>query len=323
MGGQHDPQRRAGARCRVDGDGARRWSRVAAVAERQKGNVTREQLIACGLGPDAVDNWVKSGRLISKHRGVYRLGHDAAPAYADEMAAVLACGDGAVLSHGSAARLWGLLSRPDSPRPISVLLAGRNPGLKPGIRIHRTRSLPRAETTRRHDIPVTTPTRTLLDLASEASTNTLARALNEAQVLGLARPADLLPLLAGHPRHRGASTLRALVGGPDVAMTRSEAERRFLALTEAAKLPRPRVNARVGAYEVDFLWPGQRLVVEVDGFRFHSSRVAFERDHARGADLAAIGYTTIRVTWRQIADEPHALVARIAQALATASGARS
>lgn len=98
-------------------------------------------------------------------------------------------------------------------------------------------------------------------------------------------------------------------------MTRSEAERRFLALIRAARLPTPRTNVRVGRHEVDFVWPAERLIVEVDGFRYHGSRHAFERDRARDTDLAALGYTVVRVTWRQITEESHALIARIARAL--------
>jgi very-short-patch-repair endonuclease len=293
--------------------------RIGQLAGRQKGNLTRRQLLAVGLGADAIDNWVKSGRLIVKHRGVYRLGHDAAPPFADELAAVMACSPSAFLADANAAHLWRLLQPAEPPRPITVLLAGRSLRAKPGIRVRRTRSLPTDETTTHDGIPTTAPARTLLDLAATASSRTLERALNEAQVLKLTTPPRLLPLLARHPRHRGTKALRALVDPAGTrGFTRSEAERRLLALIRAAGLPLPRANVKLGPYEVDFLWPAQRLVVEVDGFRYHSSRVAFERDRARDAELAALGYRVVRVTWRQIAEEPYAVVARLAQAVGSA-----
>ena len=269
-----------------------------------------------GLGADAIDNWLKSGRLFAKHRGVYRLGHEAVPAFSDEAGAVLACVPDAFLSHGSSLPVWKLLPTSPTAGRIDVTVIGRNPGSKPGIRIHRTRGLPADEKTIHQGIPITTPARSLFDAAAELPIRTLERALNEAQVLRLTTPSELLPLLARHPRHRGTRALRAAIGdGGTPALTRSEAERRFLALIRAAKLPPPRTNVRVGRHEVDFLWAAERLIVEVDGFRFHSSRHAFERDRARDADLAALGHKVVRVTWRQIVREPYAVVARIAQAL--------
>lgn len=282
--------------------------------------MTRRQLERCALPARTIDNWIESGRLIRKFPGVYRLGHEAAPEFADELAAVMACGQGAILSHLSAAQLWGLLPRSAQPGPIAVLLARRTSRPKPGVQIHRTRSLHSSEATIHRGVPVTTPVRTLLDLAAEVDTRTLERALNEAQVLDLTKSSDLRALLAQRRRHRGARALRALATNDGASgITRSEAERCLLALIRAAGLPIPRTNARVGPYEVDMLWPDQRLVAEVDGFRYHSSRFAFERDRARDAELTACGYRVIRVTWRQITDESFAVVARIAQALGSAA----
>jgi very-short-patch-repair endonuclease len=178
--------------------------------------------------------------------------------------------------------------------------------------------LPPAERTIHDGIPVTTPARTLLDLAATVDARTLERALNEAQVLRLTTPSALLPLLTQHSRHRGARALRALAEPDRTRMTRSEAERRLLKLTRTAQLPTPRTNARLGPFEVDFLWAEHRLIVEVDGFQFHSSRDAFERDRARDSELVARGYRVVRVTWRQIVRDPYAVVGRIAQALGSA-----
>jgi very-short-patch-repair endonuclease len=230
------------------------------------------------------------------------------------MAALLACGHGAVLSHWSAARLWSLSRRVGGEVEVTVI--GRSVDRKYGIRIHRTASLPRQELRTRHGIPVTSPARTVLDLAAEASAHELEKVTAEVYVQRLVTRDGFLHLLSGHPGRRGAKALRDLVGcGETVAMTRSEAERRLLALIRRAGLPAPAVNARLGRYEVDFLWPEQRLVVEVDGFAFHSSRVAFDRDRTRDAQLTAAGYRVVRLTWRQIVNDPEATLVRLTRAL--------
>jgi very-short-patch-repair endonuclease len=192
--------------------------------------------------------------------------------------------------------------------------------VKPGIVVHRVTRLDPSEARRCHRVPVTTPARTLLDLAATASPSELERAAAEARVRRLVRSRDLLALLARYPRHRGAATLRTLIDSKaDPALTRSEAERRFLSLVRAAELPAPEVNVRVGRHEVDFLWQESRLIVEVDGFRFHSSTAAFERDRARDAELMALGFHVLRVTWRQIVTQPEAMLVRLAQAIASGS----
>lgn len=165
---------------------------------------------------------------------------------------------------------------------------------------------------------VTAPARTLLDLAEVVSSRELERAVAEAQVRGLVRISQLHAAIARAPGRHGAAPLRALLDadtGP--ALTRSEAEQRLLTLVRAARLRSPETNVRFGRYEVDFLWRAERLVLEVDGYAFHSSRAAFERDRLRDAELQLAGLRVVRVTWRQIVDEPEALVARLAQALAS------
>jgi very-short-patch-repair endonuclease len=189
--------------------------------------------------------------------------------------------------------------------------------VRPGIKIHRVAWIGPTELRTRFGIPLTSPVRTVLDLAG-TSPNELEAALAEGYATRLIRRRELAALLADHPRHRGTRRLRALIDeGP--ALTRSEAERRFLALVRRARLPQPEVNVRLGR-ELDFLWRRERLVVEVDGFAFHSTRAAFERDRRRDAELAANGFHVIRITWRQIVSEPEAVVARLAQALVRAAG---
>jgi very-short-patch-repair endonuclease len=199
---------------------------------------------------------------------------------------------------------------------IDVTVRRGDPRGKPGIRLHRAQSLDSNEILIRRRIPITSPARTLLNLAA-TSPRDLERALVETYAKHLVRRAELLALIARHPRHRGAARLRALVE-TDPAFTRSEAERRFLTLVRRTGLPAPESNVRLGPYEVDFLWRRERVIVEVDGYAFHSSRRSFEDDRRRDADLAARGFRVIRITWRQLISEPEAVLVRLAQALARA-----
>jgi len=283
---------------------------VTAIAARQHAVVSGAQLAAAGLDRHALAHRVAEGWLRRLHRGVFLVG-TVEPPLAGAMAATLACGDDAVLSHHSAAVLWGLCAPAAGAMHVSVV--GRNLRGPPGVVIHRIRDLHPADATRHDGIPVTSPARTLLDLATQLPNRELARAVEEAQVRRLVTDRSLNEQFSRYPRHRGAGRLRE-AARTEPTLTRSEAERRLIELIRAARLPEPRANARVGRYEVDLLWPEQRLVVEVDGYAFHSTRAAFERDRRRDADLQAAGYRVIRVTWRQIAEEPEAVVATLALA---------
>jgi very-short-patch-repair endonuclease len=295
---------------------------IAKLAARQRGVISRAQLLETGLTRDAIDNWLKSARLHPLYRGVYLLGHPRSIEGARELAAVLACGPGSVLSHRSAATLWRLL--PDPGGDVDITLAGRHCGAKQGIRIHRLAALDPRDVRTLGGIPVTSPPRTILDLSAVVPPRELERALAEAHTRRLARRNQLLPLLARCSGRRGARALRTLIDDDAApALTRSEAEERLLALIRAAELPAPEANVRIGRHEVDFLWPDHGLVVEVDGFRFHSSRSAFERDRLRDAELGGMGYRVMRITWRQIVDGPEALIARISKALAAGEHPRS
>ena len=291
---------------------------IAGIAVRQFGVVSRSQLLARGVARSTIQRRLRAGLLRSLHRGIYLVGHSKPERGTWELAAVLACGDRTVVSHRSAAWMWGLLPYPAKPRPVDVTVSGgREAARRAGIRIHCVRSLDRRDTRSLNGIPATTPARTLLDLATLLPPHLLERVIAEAEVRRLVRRRDLLDQLERNPGRRGTRVLRGVLdldGGP--AFTRSNAERRLLRLLRAAELPIPRVNSRVGRYEVDFVWSEQRLVVEFDSFRVHSPRAKFERDRQRDAELAAAGYTVIRVTWRQLVDSPEAVVARIAQALA-------
>jgi len=277
------------------------------VAAGQHGVVTSAQLFVAGLGRHAIAHRVRVGWLRRLHRGVYLVGPLMGP-LTKEMAALLACGDRAALSHATAAAIWGLV--PDLPAVVQVSVA-RNVRRREGVRVHRVARLGSADVTVRDGCRLTTPARTLSDLACELAPREFSRAVEEAQVQRLVTRHELLTLLPS----RRSPALRDAIEEP--SLTRSEAERRLLDVIRSARLPRPRTNVRVGFHEVDFHWPEQRLVVEVDGFAFHSTRAAFERDRLRDAQLQAAGQRVIRVTWRQITHEPAALIARLAAALVT------
>lgn len=294
----------------VDGTGPQA---IARVAEAQHGVLTREQLLAAGVGRGAIAHQVRTGAVYRLLPGVFSIGHQPLAPLAREAAALLSLGDGCALSHASAAAIWGIATRPGDE--VHVTVVARNPRPRPSVRAHRVRHLDPRDVRVRDGLPVTAPARTLIDLAGLASEQ-LESALAQARVARLVNDRDLARAIDRSPRRRGVATLRRLLElERGHARTRSEAERRFTALVHAARLPGPVANVRIGGYEVDFLWATARLVVEVDGYRYHGHRAAFERDRIRDQALATSGYRVLRVTWRQLVDEPLPLVARIAQAL--------
>jgi very-short-patch-repair endonuclease len=195
-----------------------------------------------------------------------------------------------------------------------VTVAGRETRDRPGIRSHTARLHPR-DATRKHGISVTSPARTLLDLAATLPQRELDRAVEQAQVQRQASLHSLNEQFARYPGHQGTAALTEAIR-TDPAFTRMELERRMLALIRAVRLPAPEVNVMLGIWEVDFLWRDARLIVETDGYAFHSSHRAFERDRRKDQELQAGGRRVIRFTWRQITDEPEAVIAALAVALA-------
>ena len=272
---------------------------MMAIAARQHGVVMTEQLVGAGIRRGAIARRVQAGRLKPWSRGVY-LAAPAAQPWTAEMAALLTCGvERSGLSRLTAIAVYGLRARP----PIVDITVAGNVRSRHNVRVHRTTDL--QDITIHKGLRLTTLTRTLEDLTSTLAPRELERLIQEAHAQGL----TLLP-------SRRSTALRDAMGD-EPELTRSEGERRLHALIAKAGLPRARRNARVGPYEVDALWPEQRLVVEVDGYAFHSSRPAFERDRAKDAHLTAMGYRVIRVTWRQLVYKPEEVIARLAAALAT------
>lgn len=293
-------------------------ARIGALAARQHGLVTRAQLLDAGVSERTVDYRVRRRHLFPVHRGVYRVGSTVSDAER-EMAAVLACGHGAVVSHRNAAKLWRLLPG-DGGAPLHVTVRALNRRRRPGLAVHCSPGLRPEETATVDGIPVTTPARTVLDLAGTVRSRTLEQALAAAEREGLSDRSELKALIERHPRRGGVRVLRALLDrNGEPAFTRSEAEECFLSLVDKARLERPESNVTVAGYEVDFLWRTPRLVVEVDGFEFHSSRATFESDRKKDGQLVARGFRVLRLTWRQLTREPEAVLVRLAQALA-ASG---
>jgi very-short-patch-repair endonuclease len=288
-------------------------TRIATLAAAQHGVVTRTQLLQLGVGRSAIDRRLRDGVLRVVHRGVFAVG-PLPGRYAREMAAVLACGEGAAVGGRSAGALFGLTPPQPAAEPVYVIV-GRRTGRRQGIEAHRLDLAP-DEVTRVEGVPVTTAARALLDLAAVLATAELERALAVADRERLATRASLETLLARRAHQRGAGALQAFLDlGREPAFDRSEAERRMLALLRRARLPMPAVNARIHGLEVDFHWRAQQVVVEIDGFAFHSSRTAFEHDRQRDQLLAAAGIVVMRVTWWQLTREPLATVVRIAQLL--------
>ncbi|HEX6694161.1 MAG TPA: type IV toxin-antitoxin system AbiEi family antitoxin domain-containing protein [Longimicrobiales bacterium] len=294
---------------------------IDGIAARQHGVILRKQMAAAGVGRGAIDRRIAIGRLHPLHRGVFRVGPVVSP-HARTMAAVLACGTHAVLSHRSAGALWGLLPAA-SGGALEVTLPRDVRRRVPGVVAHRTCVLGVDDITVCDGIPVTTPVRTLLDLGLVLPSHELERAIATADRVGMVRMEDLTTRVNGlssravrlADMYRGAARIRTLLQLHGAALTRSEAEARLLSLIRRARLPRPRVNATMLGYEVDFLWEEQRLVVEVDGFAYHSSEKAFARDRRRDAELTTAGYNVVRFTWDDLSRHPEATLVMLAQAL--------
>jgi hypothetical protein len=264
---------------------------VAALAGEQHGVAARAQLLRLGLSASAIDRSVRAARLHPVHRGVYAVGHRVLTVEGHWMAAVLASGDDAVLSHTSAAAAWDLIQI--RAGATHVTLPG-DPGRRKrrGIRVHRSGTLTPADTTVHRGIPVTTPARTIIDLARTLEGRALEHVVDVADQRGLVDFTDLW--------HADSASLRAVLSRYSPAPTRSELEERFLALCDDHGIPRPETNVRIDGIEVDFVWRDARLIVEVDGYAYHRSPSAFESDRARDATLTAARWRVLRFTWDHV-----------------------
>jgi very-short-patch-repair endonuclease len=286
--------------------------RVARIATGQHGVVTVTQLLEAGLSREGIKRRARRGALHRVHRGVYRVGHRAPSTEAHCLAAVLACGEGAVLSGQAAAFVFGLVKgRP--PRPEVTAVAWRRVA---GVITHRARHLDPRDVTSYRFIPITTVARTVLDLAGSLSLGELARACHEADVRYRVGAAEVDAALARRPNVPGAGKLHEVFHG-DARVTLSKLERDFLAVLRSAGLPLPETNRLVGGRYVDCRWPEHQLIVELDGYRFHRSRHAWEQDRRREREARARGDEFRRYTHGDVGDDRTLMLAELQQLLAS------
>jgi very-short-patch-repair endonuclease len=287
---------------------------IAKLVACQHGVVARWQLLAAGATRHQIGERLRNGRLRELHRGVYLVGHAIPPPYALESAAILVCRGRATLAEDSAAALWGLIAYPP-PGDVCLVVP---PGLTPtrsGLRVRRARLEP-CDIRRREGLPLTSPPRTVLDLAATLDEAALEALVAEAHYRQLAREPELRSQLARHPHKPGVRRLARILdipGGPQ--RTRSDGERAMLRLLREAGITGFECNARIHGYEVDFLWRERNLVLEIDGWDGHSGRIAFERDRLKAATLTASGVNVMPITGRQIRDDPDGVLARVGSAL--------
>ena len=272
--------------------------------------ITRAQLLGLGFTPTAIKQRLANGRLHALYRGVYAVGRPGLARYGRWMAAVLACGDGAALSHQSAGALWGICA--ERLDVIEVSIPSDTPYRRLGIVVHRTRHL---DATREQRIPVTTVPATLSALATRLETAKIERAISEADRRDLITPTQLRAAIGGEPR---SAALRRILDRRTFVLTDSELERRFLPIAAQAGLPPPQTGTRLNGFKVDFFWAELRLVVETDGLRYHRTPAEQARDRLRDQAHTAAGLTTLRFTHEQVRYEPEHVRATLAATAAQA-----
>jgi very-short-patch-repair endonuclease len=292
---------------------------IVDLASRQRGLLTHTQLVSLGVGERAIKRWLASGRLQNVHREVYAYGSQPITKRGKWLAAVLAMGPEAFLSHRSAAALWGVAA--DDHKVHVTAPGGRQvrPGRK-GIQVHRCKFEPE-ERTVREGIAVTTVARTLFDLAERSPPRELKGAWDEASRLRTLRVPEVVAIYERRPGRRLARrNIRPILLAEQryVEDTDSPLEDRFVEFCAAHRLPPAQTNVLVEGDAVDVLWPAARLIIELDSWEFHSHRGAFDKDRSRDADHLLGGYRTVRVTHRRLSDEPERLAAQIRALLAAA-----
>jgi very-short-patch-repair endonuclease len=296
---------------------------IAGIAGRQHGVVALFQLRDAGLSVKAVQKRVDRGRLHRVHEGIYAVGHPLIGRKGRFMAAVLAGGAEALLSHRSAADLWGL--RRDPRSSLDVTAPNRRGRIPAGIDAHRDGSIVFADRAVVHGIPCTSLARTLLDLAAVVSFWELRKAVAEAEVLRLLDVSEVRKLIRRSRGRRGVARLRCCIDElrPSTRRTRSELEREFLRRCEQVGLPEPEVNVPLDVEGIrlrpDFLWRDARLILEADSRKYHDTGSAFELDRSREQRFYAAGWQVVRCTWRQVEVEPGLLLRSLRTGLARAT----
>jgi very-short-patch-repair endonuclease len=285
---------------------------IAALAERQHGVVSRGQLLGLGLKASAIDRRCRAGRLHPLYPGVFRVGHRLIQREGRWIGAILVSGPEALLSHWSAAALWGI--SPSSRELIDITVSHPTRSSKQ-IRRHLS-AVPGDERTIEEGIPVTSAPRTILDLAATEAVDTVENLLREMEYRELRDRLSLWDLIERYPGKRGVRKVRLALqrlreepGG----RRRSGLEERFAPFLRHHRLPQPRFNAWIvlgpKRFQVDCHWPDTGQIVELDGWQGHGTRSAFREDRARDRALRVAGYQVIRLTWNQLDDEPAAVAA--------------
>lgn len=287
-------------------------ARVAETAARQRGVVTTADLLAAGLTRDAIRHRIRTGRLHRLHRGVFAVGFLADIPFAAETAALLACGPQSTAGHRSSAAVLKLLPAPPVPE---IIVPHTQRIERAGVVIYRSSTLTRADVWIRDGLRITSPRRTLHDLARTATPEELERAINEAHALRLISPGHLDIT----PNRPGAARLRSAARQNADGYTQSEAERLLRRLAKQAGLPDPETNVWVAGVRVDAVWPDHRVVVEIDGAATHAHQL--DRDHRNAARLRAAGYDVLRFTWHMLTQSPQVVVAQIALRLGARAAA--
>ena len=290
---------------------------VAQIAGGQHGVVTRSELLRAGLTVTQIARRVRRGGLISQFRGVYRVGHAAPSVAARYMAAVLAAGNGAVVSGNAAAHLFGLIKGVPPAPEVTTTSDCRIPDLT----VRRTRFLDWRDVTTFRGIPITTVPRTLVDLAAVLAEDELARVCHEAWIRYRVRPGQIDAVVLRHPRTPGAPKLRRVIHG-DVHVTLSKLEKRFLRILREGGLPLPITNKIIDAHLIDCRWPDYRLTVELDSYRFHNTRYSWEQGYERERAAHARRDRFRRYTWRDVFEDPSRMLAELRELLAGQPAAR-
>ncbi len=274
-------------------------AQISTLAGQQHGVVSRHQLIAIGVAPRTIDHWVADGGLLRLHAGVYSVGHREPGPIPIAAAAVMACGDGAALSHDSATALWRIGRWPQLPEVTAPRERRRR-----GIISHRSTTLTADDVTVHHGIPVTTPVRTICDIAPRRTDDQLLKAVDDARISTYLGPTALDELIRRCPRV-------AHLIGPDSGPTRSQLERDFRRFAATYELPPYRLNVQLHGYEVDVVFDAYNLIVELDGWRYHQGRRSHEANHERDTHLKDHGYDTVRITSNRLTGREAARLHRI------------
>jgi very-short-patch-repair endonuclease len=287
---------------------------VAKVAARQKTLVTTAQLAQCGLGKDAVAHRVHNSRFHPVFHGVYSVGCGELPPLALELAALLACGHNSLISHHSAAFVWGLCKM--RPQQVEVSVVGRCCASREGVRVHRVQTIHRDERRRHAGLWLSSPARAVLEVAAGATMDQLAEVVERGVESRLLTPRELEAVLARHRGRRGAARLAEILGDESaMAIPRSRAERAFLKLIRDARLPAPQVNQTLGPYVPDFTWHDQRLIVELDSYQFHGGPAGFRNDREKDLFYRDAGFDVLRPTRDHVMHQPARVLVTVVRAL--------